>query len=120
MEFVERKRWVFFALPFTFTKYIIKEDMITICSGFLNRKEDDCFMYKVQDVRLTTSLFERIFGIGTIRCYTGDTTHQNLDIIHIKNAKEIKNFMLEASEKERLRRRTINTLDIGLDEGFEG
>ena len=33
MEFVERKRWLFFGLPFTFTKYTIKEDMITIDEG---------------------------------------------------------------------------------------
>ena len=28
MEFVERKRWLFLGLPFTFTKYTIKEDMV--------------------------------------------------------------------------------------------
>lgn len=116
MEFIERKRWVFFALPFTFTKYIVKEDLITIQAGFLNRSEDDCFMYKVQDVRLTTSLLERVFGLGSIRCFTGDTTDPNLDIIHIRNAKEIKDFILEASERERIRRRTVNALNIGTDE----
>jgi len=29
VEFVEKKRWLFLGLPFTFTKYVIKEDMIT-------------------------------------------------------------------------------------------
>ena len=29
-EFVERKRWLFLGLPFTFTKYIIKEKILTI------------------------------------------------------------------------------------------
>lgn len=116
MEFIERKRWVFFALPFTFTKYIVKEDLVTIQAGFLSRSEDDCFMYKVQDVRLTTSLFERLFKLGSICCFTGDTTDPHLMIRHIRNAKEIKDFILEASERERIKRRTVNALNIGVDE----
>ena len=36
-EFTERKRWLFLGLPFTFTKYHIKEDMLTIDSGLLKR-----------------------------------------------------------------------------------
>ena len=116
MEFRERKRWVFFGLPFTFTVYTVKENGITIDSGFLNKKEEDCYMYKVQDVELNVSLAERIFGMGTIKCYTGDTTDSILMIEHVKNAKEIKDFILDASEKARLKRRTLNTLNIGADE----
>ena len=70
VEFAERKRWLFFGLPFTFTKYIVKEDMITIDAGFLRKVENDCYMYKVQDVEHTASLLERIFGLGTVACYT--------------------------------------------------
>ena len=112
MEFVERKRWVFFGLPFTFTKYIIKEDMLTVKAGFLKVVENDCYMYKVQDVTLKTSLIERIFGLGTIVCYTGDTTNPQLVLEHIKNAKPIKEFILEQSEIARRKRRTMNVQDI--------
>ena len=112
-EFVERKRWLFLGLPFTFTKYIIKENMLTIDSGLLRKVENDCYIYKVQDVELVTTLLERIVGIGTVICYTGDTTHPKLILSHIKNAKAIKEFILEASEQARMKRRTLNTLDIG-------
>lgn len=113
MEFVQRKRWVFFGLPFTFTKYIIKEDVITIDAGFFRKVENDCYMYKVQDVEHSAGLWERIFGIGTITCYTGDTTHPKLIIEHVKDSKAIKNFILETSEVARMKRRTLNTLNIG-------
>lgn len=113
MEFVERKRWLFLGLPFTFTKYIVKEDIITIDEGLFKTVENDCYMYKVQDVIYTSSLIEKIFGLGTVTCYTGDTTHPQLILQHIKNSKEVKEFILRQSEEARLRRRTVNMLDIG-------
>ena len=116
IQFRERKRWLFFGLPFTFTVYTVGEDMITVSEGFLNKKENDCYMYKVQDVELLESLPQRIFGLGTVRCFTGDTTSPTLLIQNGKNARSVKNFILEASEKARRRRRTMNMLDIGAEE----
>ena len=113
MEFVERKRWLFLGLPFTFTKYTIRDDMITIDAGLFKTVENDCYMYKVQDVQHSATLMEKMFGLGTVTCFTGDTTHPQLLLIHIKNSRAIKDFILEQSEKARLKRRTVNMLDIG-------
>lgn len=116
IEFVERKRWLFLGLPFTFTKYTIKADVLTIQTGLLKVFENDCYMYKVQDVELATSLLERIFRLGTITCFTGDTTHPKLELVHIRNARAIKDFILKSSEEARIKRRTVNMLDIGSGE----
>ena len=116
IEFVEKKRWLFLGLPFTFTKYVIKEDMITVDTGVSTKVENDCYMYKVQDVEHTASIWERMAGLGTIVCYTGDTTHPKLLIEHIRNSKAIKEFILKESEEARLKRRTVNMLDIGSGE----
>lgn len=116
VEFVEKKRWLFLGLPFTFTKYVIKEDMITVDTGVFTKVENDCYMYKVQDVEHTASIWERMAGLGTIVCYTGDTTHPQLLIEHIRNSKQIKEFILKESEEARLKRRTVNMLDIGSGE----
>ena len=115
MEYKERKRLLFLGLPWTFTKYEVKEDIITIHQGFLNTVENDCYLYKVQDVQLKTSLLERVFGLGSVVCYTGDNTDPTLILEHIKRAKEIKNFILEASENARLKRRVLATMDISSD-----
>lgn len=113
MEYVERKRWTFLGLPFTFTKYVVKEDVITINAGLLKSTENDCYMYKVQDVELTATLGEKLFGLGTVICYTGDTTHPRLVLEHIKHARTVKDFILKNSEEARLKRRTVNMVDIG-------
>lgn len=112
MEFVEKKRVLFFGLPWTFTRYTIGEEIINVKAGLLRTVEDDCYMYKVTDVKLETSLFERIFKLGTVVCYTSDTTHQTLRLIHIKNARAIKDFILEQSEAQRMKRRTLNTQSL--------
>jgi uncharacterized membrane protein YdbT with pleckstrin-like domain len=115
IKYRERKRWVFLGLPFTFTVYIIKDDVLTIDQGFFKKIENDCYMYKVQDVEHTQTFFERMVGLGTITCFTGDTTHPKLIIEHVKRSREIKNYILEASEAARMRRRTLNTLNIGTE-----
>ena len=115
MAFVERKRWLFLGLPLTFTKYTITEEQITINSGLFTRVENDCYMYKIQDTVLSVSLLQRIFGIATVVCKTSDVTHGQLVLKNIKNAKVIKDFIVECSEEQRLKRRTINTLNIDAD-----
>lgn len=114
--YVERKRWVFFGLPFTFTKYTVNEQVVTINAGLFNTTENDCYLYKIQDVELRTSLGERIFGLGTVACFTGDNTHPQLFLEHIKHAKEIKDYILHTSEQARRKRRTLNTLNIDADD----
>ena len=116
VEFIERKRWLFLGLPFTFTKYTVKEDMITIQTGLFKTVENDCYMYKVQDVQHTATLIEKLFKLGTVVCHTGDTTHPQLLLEHIRNSRAIKDFILRESEEARLKRRTVNMLDISTDD----
>jgi uncharacterized membrane protein YdbT with pleckstrin-like domain len=112
MKYVERKRIKFFGLPFTFTKYIITDEKLTITTGFLSITEDDAYMYKIQDVRLTRSLAERISGLGTIICYTGDMTHPELILYHIRHSGNIKEFIMQSSEEARRKRRFLHTMNI--------
>ena len=111
--YIERKRLLFFGLPWTFTKYTISPSLLTISQGLLNTTEDDCYMYKIQDVKLNKTLIERIFGLATIVCYTGDVTHHEVKLEHIKNADEIKAYLIKTSEEARIKRRTLSTMDIG-------
>ena len=105
MEYREKKRWAFLGLPLSFTTYTITDELITVDAGLLKKVENDCYMYKVVDVRLEVSLMERIFGLGTVHCFSGDLTDPDLRLRHIKNAKTIKDFILRQSEEERRKRK---------------
>lgn len=115
MQLMEKKRWAFFGLPFTFTKYTIKEDVLTINSGCFKKVENDCYMYKIQDVKLERGFFQSWFGLGDVICYTGDTTHKQLIIKNIKHSQEVKDFILDMSEAARMKRRTLHSLNIGVN-----
>ncbi|MCR5268754.1 MAG: PH domain-containing protein [Lachnospiraceae bacterium] len=118
MGYTERKRWLLFGLPFTFTKYTVDEEKMVIDRGFFKTTEDDCYIYKILDVKLERTLFERMFGLGTVVCYTGDVTDKVIKLIHVKHSREIKDYIFEKSEEMRRKRRTLNTLNLtqGLDE----
>ena len=88
--------------------------MLTIKEGFLKTEENDCYMYRIQDVKLTATLTERLFGLGTVICYTGDVTNPEIHLQHIKKAREIKNYILKVSEEARIKKRTLSTMDIGV------
>lgn len=115
-KYVEKKRSLLFGLPLSFTTYIITDELLTTKEGILKTVENDCYLYKIQDVTLSRSLFEKIFGLSTIICHTGDTTSPQLILQHIKNGPEIKNYLVKVSDEERLKRRTINTLNISADD----
>ncbi len=112
-KFRERKRSLLFGLPLSFTTYEVTDGMVTTRQGLFNITENDCYMYKVQDVKMRTSLLQRIFGISTLVLYTGDVTDKELVLENIRNATAIKEFLLKASEKARIERRTIHMNDIG-------
>lgn len=116
IKFVEKKRTALFALPIYFTTYTITDEMLNVKEGFFKITENDCYIYKIQDVSLTMTLIERIFKLSTITCHTGDTTSPILVLKHIKNGRAIKEFLLQASDEARLKRRTINTVNIGADD----
>ena len=108
MNYKEKKRSMFFGLPWTSTSYTVTEEIITVDTGLFKKEENDCYLYKVIDVRLESTLLERMLGLGTIHCFTGDVTDPDLKLLHIKHAKEIKDYILKQSEQERMKRRTVN------------
>lgn len=113
----DRKRTLF-GLPLSFTRYYLTEEKLIIDTGFLNRTEDEIRLYRIMDLTLKRSLFERMFGVGTIHCCSGDKSMGEFDIKHVKDPREIKEMLSEMVEKNRLERR-VGTREFLGDEDFD-
>lgn len=111
----EKKRSLLFGLPLSFTTYRIEEEKVNIRKGLLRTVEDDILMYRIQDVKLLTGFWERIFRLGTVVCYSSDVTDPMLELKHIRRAREIKDYILKTSENERRKVRTLHTMDLDTD-----
>ena len=81
----ERKRLGFFGLPWTFTKYSITPKKLIIESGFFTSSENEILMYRITDVSYTRTLFQKMFGLGTLTVYSHDKKNPTLTIKNIKN-----------------------------------
>lgn len=105
-EFVwqDRKR-PFLGLPWSFTQYCLTEKKLLIRTGFLNRTEDEIRLYRIMDVTLHRSLGERLLGIGTIHCCSGDKTSPEFELRHIRNPSHVKELLSDLVEEERRARR---------------
>lgn len=115
----ERKRILFFALPFSFTTYTITEKKLIYKTGLLSTNEDEILLYRVQDMGVKRSLLQRIFGLGTIEVHSQDKTCPLLVIKNIKHVKEFRAILSDNVEKEKVRRnfRSTEILDGGDDFG---
>lgn len=98
---VDRKRWVFLGLPWTFTKYRLTPSKLLVETGFLNKDEEEIRLYRITDVSLHRSFFERMFGLGTITLQSGDTTNPTQELKHVKNAKTVKEVVSQSIETSR-------------------
>ena len=63
----DRKR-TFLGLPWSFTKYTLTEEKLLIQTGIFSLKEEDIQLYRITDLTLYRSFWQRLFNIGTIHC----------------------------------------------------
>ena len=94
-----------FGLPLSFTKYRLLEDKLLIDTGFLSTKQEEIKLYRIMDVTLNRSFIQRIFGVGTIHCCSGDKSTPEFDIKDIKNSFDVKEKLSRMIEKKKKKKR---------------
>lgn len=100
----DRKRPIF-GLPLSFTKYRLTEEKLLINTGVLSIKEEKVQLYRIMDVTLKRSFWQRLFNVGTIHCCSGDKTTPEFDIKDIKNPSEVKEILSKNIEIQRDKKR---------------
>ncbi len=96
----DRKR-VWCGLPWTFTKYELSKQKLTIKTGFFTQNQDEVRLYRILDLSLKRSLLQRMFGLGTINCHSVDKTMKNFEIKNIKDSEHVKNKLSDLIEEAR-------------------
>ncbi len=99
----ERKRWLFFGLPFTFTTYTLTNKKLQHNRGLFTSVENEILLYRITDHTMTRTLFQKLFGLGTLRVTSTDKSEPVLVIKNIKNSGKFREILSEAIEKDRLR-----------------
>ena len=99
----DRKRHL--GMPISFTRYALSEDRLFLSEGFLNIRDDEVLLYRVRDIDSTRSLWQRIFGVGTINVLSSDKSMPNLVLKNIKHPMEVKELIHQQVEKVKIERR---------------
>lgn len=111
----DRKR--FFGIPVTFTRYGLSEDRLFLSVGLLNVKDEEILLYRIRDISTRRTLWQRLFGVGTIIITSSDKTTPTLYLKNIKNPMNTKELIhQQVEEMKRSRRvRVGEIMDADLD-----
>lgn len=99
-----RKR-LWCGLPWTFTVYSFDDERLFIDSGILNTRQDEVRLYRIQDLTVTRSLIQRIFGMGTIHVSSKDKTLGNFQLVNLKDVMDVKEDLSRKVEAQREKKR---------------
>lgn len=95
----DRKRIL--GMPISFTRYSVDEDRLYVKKGFFRLEMDEILLYRVLDIKLTQSLWQKLFGVGTLRLYSADQTNSELLLKNVKKPQKLLRYLSGVIEKNR-------------------
>ena len=117
----DKKRY--FGLPLSFTRYAMSEDRLFTSVGLLSLKDDEVLLYRFRDIDISRSLWQRLFGVGTVTVMSSDKTMPNMVLKNIKNPMEVKELIHAQVEDMKIRRRVrfgeIMSADVDHDDDYD-
>ena len=111
IKYIWKDRKRILGMPITFTRYRLGEDRLFCEKGFLNIKQDEVLLYRVRDLQLTLKLTQRIFGVGTICVVSSDKSGPHMDLVNVKDPRNVKELIHRSVEEAKDKRR-MRTMEI--------
>ena len=105
IEYLWKDRKRYFGLPLSFTRYKLSDDRLFLSVGFLNIKDDEVLLYRVRDIDTSRTLWQRIFGVGTITVMSSDKTMPTLELKNVKDPVFVKELLHKQVEEMKIKRR---------------
>ena len=120
VELVWKDRKRYLGMPLSFTRYALSEDRLFLSVGFLSIKDDEILLYRIRDITTSRSIWQRLFGVGTVTVMSSDKTMPTLQMKNIKNPVAVKELLHRQVEEMKIRRRVrlgeIMTTGQGTDD----
>lgn len=105
IEYLWKDRKRYLGMPLSFTRYSLSEDRLFTSVGLLNLKDDEILLYRVRDIDTSRSLWQRIFGVGTVTVMSSDKSMPNLVLKNIKDPVFVKELIHKQVEQAKIQRR---------------
>ena len=105
IEYIWQDRKRYLGMPLSFTRYAMSDDRLFTSVGFLNIRDDEVLLYRVRDIDTSRSLWQRIFGVGTVTVLSSDKTMPALILKNIKDPVSVKELIHRQVEDVKLKRR---------------
>lgn len=99
----DRKRWL--GMPLSFTRYSLSDDRLFLSVGFFSIKDDEVLLYRIRDITTSRTLWQRLFGVGTVTVVSSDKTMPTLQMKNIKRPMAVKELLHKQVEEMKIRRR---------------
>ena len=122
-QYIWKDRKRFLGLPLSFTRYAMTEDRLFLSVGFLNIKDEEVLLYRIRDINTSRTLWQRLFGVGTVSVMSSDKSMPTLVLKNIKNPVRVKELLHQQVEDMKIRRRvhlgelmTSNSCDHDMDD----
>ena len=112
-------------LPITFTKYSMSEDRLFLETGLLNTRQEEVILYRVRDISLTISLWQRIFRVGSVLVQSSDKSLPRLLLKNTREPRGVKELIHKQVEEMKLARRLrvgeiLDNDECGCEDGEDG
>lgn len=105
-EIVWKDRKRILGMPISFTRYnLVKKqgswNKLFITAGLFSTSEEEVQLFRIFDLSLYQSLFDKIFNVGTITLYCNDESHSELYLVNVKNPVKVRNMLASLIEEDR-------------------
>lgn len=112
-------------MPLSFTRYALSDDRLFLSVGFFSVKDEEVLLYRVRDISVTRTLWQRLFGMGTVTVSSSDKSTPTIVLQNIKDPLEVKELIHENVEETKIKRRIrigeimgdVDDTDDDLDDG---
>lgn len=99
----DKKR--FWGMPLSFTRYSLSSDRLFLSVGFFTIKDEEILLYRIRDINTQRTLWQRMFGVGTVTVCSSDKTMPVLVIKNVKNPLWVKELIHDHVEEAKRRHR---------------